>query len=100
VPESHPLFADVLLPLPVGGAFTYRVPDELAERVTEGVRVVVQFGARKIYTALVTRYMANRRSWAGPKRSFPSLMNCLSSPAFSGSCGIGWHRITSAIPER
>ncbi|HNY02179.1 MAG TPA: primosomal protein N' [Bacteroidales bacterium] len=67
MPESHPLFADVLLPLPVGGAFTYRVPDELAERVTEGVRVVVQFGARKIYTALVTRVHGEPPKLGGPK---------------------------------
>ncbi len=53
--ERITLFADVLLPLPVGGTFTYRVPYELNEHVQEGVRVVVQFGARKIYTALVVR---------------------------------------------
>ena len=53
--ERITLFADVLLPLPVGGTFTYRVPFDLNEQVRVGVRVVVQFGARKIYTALVTR---------------------------------------------
>ena len=53
--ERITLFADVLLPLPVGGAFTYRVPFELNEQLQEGIRVVVQFGARKIYTALVLR---------------------------------------------
>ncbi|MCX6306127.1 MAG: primosomal protein N' [Bacteroidetes bacterium] len=53
--ERITLFADVLLPLPVGGTFTYRVPFELNEQVQEGIRVVVQFGARKIYTALVIR---------------------------------------------
>jgi primosomal protein N' (replication factor Y) (superfamily II helicase) len=45
-------FADVLLPLPVS-AYTYAIPDALEGKVIEGVRVVVQFGARKIYTALV-----------------------------------------------
>ena len=53
--ERITLFADVLLPLPVGGTFTYRVPYELNDQVKPGVRVVVQFGARKIYTALVNR---------------------------------------------
>ena len=53
--ERTTLFADVLLPLPVGSTFTYRVPFDLNGQVQEGVRVVVQFGARKIYTALVTR---------------------------------------------
>ena len=42
----------MLLPLPVS-MFTYAIPDELAEKVIEGGRVVVQFGKRKIYTALV-----------------------------------------------
>ncbi len=51
--ERITLFADVLLPLPVGGTFTYRVPFDLNEQVKEGVHVVVQFGARKIYTAMV-----------------------------------------------
>lgn len=53
--ERITLFADVLLPLPVGGTFTYRVPFDLNEEVQAGVRVVVQFGARKIYTALIIR---------------------------------------------
>jgi primosomal protein N' (replication factor Y) (superfamily II helicase) len=53
--ERITLFADVLLPIPVGGTFTYRIPYDLNEQVQEGVRVVVQFGASKIYTALVAR---------------------------------------------
>jgi len=51
--ERITLFASVLLPLPVGATFTYRVPYDLNDQVREGVRVVVQFGAKKIYTALV-----------------------------------------------
>ena len=47
------LFADVILPLPISGTFTYRVPYDLNDAVTKGARVVVQFGSRKIYTALV-----------------------------------------------
>ncbi|MBN3036370.1 MAG: primosomal protein N' [Bacteroidales bacterium] len=46
-------FADVLLPLPVPGVFTYRIPDELCEAVKPWKRVIVQFGRQKIYTALV-----------------------------------------------
>lgn len=49
------LFADVLLPLPVPGRFTYRIPEELTGSVEQGMRVVVQFGAKKLYTGLVTR---------------------------------------------
>lgn len=42
----------MLLPLPVS-TYTYAIPDELAVKAVEGGRVVVQFGKRKIYTALV-----------------------------------------------
>lgn len=46
-------YADVLLPMPVHGKFTYEIPDDLVTKVSEGVRIVVQFGKRKIYTAVV-----------------------------------------------
>lgn len=51
--EIITLFADVILPLPISGTFTYRVPLDLNDKVKEGCRVVVQFGSRKIYTALI-----------------------------------------------
>ncbi|MBU1011391.1 MAG: primosomal protein N' [Bacteroidetes bacterium] len=47
------IFAQVLLPLPVPGYFTYRVPYEMNEAVKVGQRVIVQFGRKKIYTALI-----------------------------------------------
>ena len=54
--EDHlTLFADVLLPLPLPGTFTYRVPFALNERVGRGQRVVVQFGPKKVYTGLIYR---------------------------------------------
>ncbi len=51
--ERITLFAEVILPLPIPGVYTYRVPFELNDVLTTGVRVVVQFGKKKIYTALV-----------------------------------------------
>ena len=45
--ERLTLFADVLLPLPVKGTFTYRVPFELNDDIAVGKRVSVQFGAKK-----------------------------------------------------
>ncbi|MBL6950581.1 MAG: primosomal protein N' [Bacteroidales bacterium] len=53
--ERLTLFADVVLPLPVSGTFTYRVPNALNDVVKEGKRVVVQFGSRRIYTALIRK---------------------------------------------
>lgn len=57
--ERITLFADVLLPLPVRGAFTYQVPQEFNDLIGNGIRVVVQFGSRKIYTGLVCRIHEN-----------------------------------------
>ncbi len=47
------LFVDVILPLPVPGLFTYRVPYELNDSVACWKRVVIQFGKKKIYTAII-----------------------------------------------
>jgi primosomal protein N' (replication factor Y) len=49
------LFADILLPLPLPGYFTYRVPVELNSNMQTGIRVVVPFGPRKIYSGLVRK---------------------------------------------
>ncbi len=47
------LFAELIFPLPVEGSFTYRIPLEMNDHVQVGMRVVVQFGKKKVYTALV-----------------------------------------------
>ena len=52
--KKNAVYVDVVLPLPVQGIFTYLLPDEFRKRVQEGSRVVVSFGARKMYTAFVT----------------------------------------------
>ncbi len=46
-------YVDVILPLPLPGTFTYSVPDEWADSVRTGMRVVVPFGKKKMYTAVV-----------------------------------------------
>lgn len=46
-------FADVILPLPLAGYFTYSIPMELKDKVLPGCRVIVQFGIKKFYSALV-----------------------------------------------
>ena len=52
-------YVDVILPLPLPGDFTYSLPDDLAEEVTAGCRVVVPFGRKKFYTAIVHRIHFN-----------------------------------------
>lgn len=49
-----PLYAKVLVPLAVQGEFTYALPPKLADRVRVGSRVVVSFGPKRYYTAIVT----------------------------------------------
>ena len=51
--ERLTLFAEVLLPIPVPGTFTYRVPYALNDEIRVGQRVVVQFGKTKIMSGLV-----------------------------------------------
>lgn len=47
------MYVDVILPLPLPKCFTYSLPDEYAEDVKIGCRVVVPFGRKKYYTAIV-----------------------------------------------
>jgi primosomal protein N' (replication factor Y) len=65
--ERKTLFADVILPLPVKGAFTYRIPFEWNDWVEPGIRVLVQFGSRKVYAALVKQVHENVPSDYHPK---------------------------------
>ena len=46
------LFAEVILPLPLYSTFTYSVPDSL-KNLSIGCRVLVPFGRKKFYTAIV-----------------------------------------------
>jgi primosomal protein N' (replication factor Y) len=54
------LFADVILPLPLDYRFTYRVPAAFQWRIKTGIRVVVQFGKRKFFSALVYKLHQNQ----------------------------------------
>ena len=47
------MFADVILPLPLDGMFTYSVPLPMEGQVVEGVRVRVPFGRGKTYVGVV-----------------------------------------------
>lgn len=53
--ERTVYFVDVLLPLHIPDTYTYRVPQEYNDVIRVGQRVVVQFGAKRLYSALVRR---------------------------------------------
>lgn len=67
------LFVDVILPLPLPGTFTYALPSEMAEGMVPGCRVIVPFGAKKIYTAVVMRLHSDRPQGYAVKAVMESL---------------------------
>src|SRR5690606_13246518 len=52
-PSRVTCLVEVVLPLAIAKSYTYRVPFELNDKVAVGVRVIVQFGKNKIYSAVV-----------------------------------------------
>ncbi|MDE7396364.1 MAG: primosomal protein N' [Muribaculum sp.] len=51
--SATPQYAQVILPLPLNTTFTYIVPDTMQGKIVVGSRVIVQFGSRRYYTAIV-----------------------------------------------
>ncbi|MCF0191094.1 MAG: primosomal protein N' [Marinilabiliaceae bacterium] len=49
------MYIEVILPVPIQKLFTYLVPDEMEQLVNVGSRVLVQFGKKKYYSAIVYR---------------------------------------------
>ena len=46
-------FVEVILPLALQQTYTYRIPADLFGSIKMGQRVIVQFGSKKIYTAII-----------------------------------------------
>ncbi len=46
-------YAQIVLPLNLKGSFTYKIPEELQPEIRIGMRVLVPFGGKKIYTGIV-----------------------------------------------
>lgn len=55
-------FADIILPLAVRGRFTYRIPEDILEKIHSGVRVKVQFGGKNLYAGIVSSIHQNSPS--------------------------------------
>ena len=52
--DSDTYFVDVLLPVPIPQAFTYRVPRHLKDLVRQGSRVIVPFGRNRVLTGIIS----------------------------------------------
>lgn len=46
-------YAEVILPLPLENSYTYSVPTDMEASIVVGSRVIVHFGKKKFYTAIV-----------------------------------------------
>ncbi|MFT7057134.1 MAG: primosomal protein N' (replication factor Y), partial [Roseivirga sp.] len=53
--DPEALFADIALPVPVPMLYTYSIPHEFRESITERVRVIVQFGKKRVVTGIVQK---------------------------------------------
>lgn len=47
-------FVEIILPLPIRGSFTYRIPQTLLIKAQVGRRAVVQFGKSKVYSGIIS----------------------------------------------
>lgn len=53
------MFAKIIVPLPLPELYTYSVPDEMQDAARAGMRVTVQFGAKKIITGVIYELLHN-----------------------------------------
>ncbi len=60
-------FAQIILPLNLKGTFTYKVPDELIRNLEVGMRVLVSFRGKKIYTGIVAEIHQSEPKNFSPK---------------------------------
>ncbi|MBN2892296.1 MAG: primosomal protein N' [Bacteroidales bacterium] len=54
------IFADVIIPLALADYFTYSIPDEFVAECEIGKRILVQFGRKKYYTAIIRKIHNNK----------------------------------------
>lgn len=51
--SSQVFYAEVIVPLPIAGTFTYRLSHEMVSDAKAGARVIVPFGRGKLYTGII-----------------------------------------------
>ena len=60
-------YAQIILPLNLKGTFTYKVSEDLLPKLALGMRVLVPFGGKKIYTGIVAEIHENEPETFLPK---------------------------------
>ncbi len=56
------MIADLILPLALPGTFSYEVPDEFIGKIQLGMRALVNFGKKKIYTGIIVNLHDENRN--------------------------------------
>ncbi len=51
--KKDTLYAQIIIPLGMKGTFTYEIPQENTEMARPGMRVLVQFGKKKLYSGII-----------------------------------------------
>ena len=69
------LYVKVILPLAVEGFYTYQVPESLQAQLVPGSRVLVSFGKKRIYSAMVHSIQQEAPKDLRPKRYWMCWMN-------------------------
>lgn len=94
-------YANIILPLPLEGYFTYGVPDALASDVRPGVRVSVPLGKCKTYVGIVAAYpveipdSSEEKAASGKKIVYKNIIEVLDdSPVLLPRQLKLWHWIT------
>ncbi len=60
-------FAQVILPLSLHNEYTYAIPQKLFLKVKIGQRVIVQFGSKRLYAAIITGFLQKHNIENEPK---------------------------------
>ncbi|WP_407482047.1 primosomal protein N' [Elizabethkingia meningoseptica] len=75
------MFAQIILPLNIKGTYTYKVPVFLYGKLSEGMRVVIPFGGKKLYTGIITELHDREPEAFLPKEIISALDNEAILPA-------------------
>ncbi len=68
-------FAQIILPLNLKGTFTYKVPADFLDKIEVGMRVLVPFRGKKIYTGIVSELFDDFEETFVPKEIINLLDN-------------------------
>ncbi len=67
MPKKDSLYAEIIIPLAMKGTFTYEIPDNTVGLAKPGMRALVQFGKKKLYSGIIHEIHQNKPEHFIPK---------------------------------